>query len=244
MANKQTNKEKKVYETFQAISKDYDKLNNLISFNMHKGWKRDTIKELNVAENSRILDVCCGTGDFSLMLSIETDRKISVIGLDFSENMLSVAREKKKELNSNNVKFIHGNAMELPFGDNTFDYVTIGFGLRNTPDYEKVIGEMMRVVKPGGKVACLDTSHPTLPLYKQLYWFYFKHIMPMIGQLFSKHKKEYQWLNDSTKKFLSKKELKNLFVKTGFANVKVKSYAGGSAALHIGVKHKKWEEKI
>ncbi len=118
--------------------------------------------------------------------------------------MLSVARKKKKALKINNVEFVTGNAMELPFEDNTFNYVTIGFGLRNTTDYERVIGEMMRVVKPRGKVACLDTSHPILPIYKQLYWFYFRYIMPRIGQLFSKHKREYQWLNDSTEKFLKK----------------------------------------
>ncbi len=238
MMKNQTNKEKKVYETFQTISQDYDKLNDIISFNMHKRWKRDTIKELNIVKNSKMLDVCCGTGDFSIMLSLETDKKVSVIGLDFSENMLSVAKEKKEELKLDSVEFVHGNAMDLPFKDNTFDNVTIGFGLRNTPDYEKAIREMMRVVKPGGKVACLDTSHPTFPIYKQLYWFYFKNIMPRIGQLFSKHKEEYQWLNDSTEQFLSKKELKELFLKVGLKNVKVKSYAGGSAALHIGVKSK------
>ncbi|CAH2213391.1 demethylmenaquinone methyltransferase [Tepidibacter aestuarii] len=232
------NKEEKVYETFQNISQDYDKLNDIISFNMHKRWKRDTIKHLNIVEDSKLLDVCCGTGDFSIMLSSEIDKKISVIGLDFSENMLSVAREKKEQYKLDNVEFIHGNAMDLPFEDNTFDNVTIGFGLRNTPDYEKAISEMMRVVKPGGKVACLDTSHPTFPIYKQLYWFYFKNIMPRIGQLFSKHRKEYQWLNDSTEQFLSKKELKDLFSKVGFKNVKVKSYVGGCAALHIGVKGK------
>ena len=148
----------------------------------------------------------------------------------------AVARKKKEELKLESVEFVHGNAMALPFGDNTFDNVTVGFGLRNTPDYERVISEMMRVVKPGGKVACLETSQSTLPIYKQLYWLYFKHIMPRIGQLFSKHRKEYQWLNDSTEQFLSKEQLKDLFLKVGFKNVKVKSYVGGCAALHIGVK--------
>ena len=236
MTKKQFNKEEKVYEVFQTISSDYDKLNNIISFNMHKIWKRNTIKCLNIRDDAKILDVCCGTGDFSIMLSKESNTRISVIGLDFSENMLSVAEYKKEILMLDNVEFVYGNAMKLPFEDNTFDNVTIGFGLRNTPDYEKVISEMMRVVKPGGKVACLDTSHPTIPVYKQLYWLYFKYIMPTMGQLFSKHKKEYQWLNDSTEKFLSKKELKSLFKKVGFDHVKVKTYAGGAAALHVGIK--------
>ncbi|WP_432664717.1 demethylmenaquinone methyltransferase [Wukongibacter baidiensis] len=236
MKRKEDDKEKKVYETFQTISEDYDKLNDIISFNMHKKWKLDAIKELNVVENSEVLDVCSGTGDFSIMLSMERKKKIKVTGLDFSENMLSVAKRKKEELELDNVKFITGNAMELPFDENTFNHATIGFGLRNTPNYEKVISEMKRVVKPGGKVACLDTSHPTLPIYKQIYWFYFRHIMPRIGHLFSKHKEEYRWLNDSTEEFLSKIELRNLFYKVGLKDVNVKSYAGGCAALHIGVK--------
>lgn len=236
MKKKQTMKEKRVYEIFQTISQDYDKVNGIISFNMHKRWKRDTIKQLNIQENSKILDVCCGTGDFTFMLSLETDNKIEIIGLDFSENMLSVARKKNEELKLENVEFVHGNAMELPYEDNTFDGVVIGFGLRNTPDYEKVVKEMIRVVKPRCKVACLDTSHPTLPIFKQLYWFYFRNIMPRLGQLFSRHKKEYQWLNDSTEIFLNKKELKDLFKKVGLRDVKIKSYAGGTVALHIGVK--------
>lgn len=235
MTKKATNKENKVYDVFQTISEDYDKLNNVISFSMHKRWKKDTIKRLNLKENHKLLDVCCGTGDFSIMSS-KSNKDINVTGLDFSENMLSVARMKKKELKLDNVNFVHGNAMDLPFDDNSFNAVIVGFGLRNTPDYEQVIREMTRVVKPGGKVACLDTSHPTLPVFKQIYWLYFKYIMPRLGQLFAKHKEEYQWLNDSTEKFLNKKELKVLFEKAGLKNVKIISYAGGSAALHLGIK--------
>lgn len=233
---KRTNKEQKVYHTFQAISKDYDKLNDIISFKMHRLWKKSTIKALGITENARVLDVCCGTGDFSFMLSSESETDIQVVGLDFSENMLSVAEEKKKHQKIENVTFLQGNAMDLPFEDNQFDFVTIGFGLRNTPDYEKVIREMYRVLKTNGKLACLDTSQPTMPIYRELYWLYFKYIMPGMGQLFSRHKKEYQWLCQSSEAFLTKRELKSLFIKAGFACTRVKSFAGGAAALHTGVK--------
>lgn len=237
------NKEKKVYDIFQNISSDYDRLNNVISFNMHKRWKKDAIRRLKLPKNSRMLDVCCGTGDFSFLCSTLLDHKIEIVGLDFSENMLNEAKKKKGTLALNNIEFVHGNAMELPYEDNQFETVIIGFGLRNTPDYEQVIREMTRVVKHGGTVACLETSHPTFPIFKQLYWLYFKYIMPQLGKLLSKHKKEYQWLNDSSQSFLTKKELKLLFMKASLRNVGVVSYAGGSVALHMGQKSR-LKEKI
>src|SRR5690606_23859489 len=108
-----------------------------------------------------------------------------VTGLDFSKNMLKIGEKKVKELNLDQVTLVHGNAMELPFPDNTFDYVTIGFGLRNVPDYMQVLREMHRVVKPGGLAVCLETSQPTLIGYKQAYYFYFRFIMPIFGKLFA-----------------------------------------------------------
>lgn len=228
-------KEQKVYNTFQTIYEDYDKVNNVISFNMHKFWKKDVVKKLNIKKGSKILDVCCGTGDLSIILSY-TDNQNEVTGLDFSENMLEIAKFRIRELGRDNVKVVHGNAMDLPFEDSTFDFVTVGFGLRNTPNYELVVKEMMRVVKLGGQVACLDTSMPDIPIYKQLFNIYFRVFMPMIGNLMSRHKEEYKWLNRSTESFLTKKELKMLYEKVGLNSVKVKSYAGGAAALHIGTK--------
>src|SRR5699024_2472794 len=161
------------------------------------------------------------------------------IGLDFSENMLKVAKKRQEEDNLplDNLKFIHGNAMELPFEANSFEYVTIGFGLRNVPNYEQVLSELYRVVKPGGKVVCLETSQPTLIGYRQLYYFYFRFIMPLLGKIFAKSYKEYAWLHESAKSFPDKQKLKDLFGKVGFSDVEIKSYSGGVAAMHLG--HKK-----
>lgn len=150
--------------------------------------------------------------------------------------MLSVAKEKNQELNYNNLEFVHGNAMELPYEDNSFDFVTIGFGLRNVPDYMTVLKEMYRVVKPGGVVACLETSQPTMIGFKQLYFFYFRFIMPLFGRIFAKSYEEYAWLNESTRNFPDKKTLKQMFLDAGFSTVQVKSYTGGVAAMHMGVK--------
>ncbi|UBR33219.1 demethylmenaquinone methyltransferase [Bacillus sp. SD-4] len=134
--------------------------------------------------------------------------------------------------------FVHGDAMELPFEDNSFDYVTIGFGLRNVPDYLVALKEMNRVLKPGGMVVCLETSQPTLPVFKQMYALYFKFVMPIFGKLFAKSKEEYEWLQQSTFNFPGKEELKRMFEEAGFINVRVRSFTGGVAAMHLGYKEK------
>ena len=152
--------------------------------------------------------------------------------------MLSVGKEKVANLELDNVKLIHGNAMELPFEDGTFDYVTIGFGLRNVPDYKKVLQEMNRVLKPGGMAVCLETSHPTLFGFKQGFNFYFKYIMPLFGKIFAKSYQEYSWLQESARDFPGMKELADLFAKAGFENVSYKAHTGGVAATHYGFKKK------
>ena len=167
---KEQTKEQRVHHVFEKVYANYDKMNSVISFNRHKRWRKDVMKRMNVTKGSHVLDVCTGTGDWALALVEEVDKSGKVIGLDFSKNMLKVANEKGKHIEPSNLQFIHGNAMELPFDDHSFDYVTIGFGLRNVPDYDQVIKEMYRVVKPGGKVVCLETSQPTLFGFKQIYF--------------------------------------------------------------------------
>lgn len=232
----QQSKEERVHHVFEKIYDNYDSMNSIISFKRHKAWRKDIMKRMQVKKNSKALDVCCGTGDWSLALAEAVGTNGEVIGLDFSKNMLSVAEKKKQELKLNQLNLIHGNAMELPFDDNSFEYVTIGFGLRNVPDYKTVIGELFRIVKPGGKVVCLETSQPTLIGYRQLYYFYFRFIMPLFGKLFAKSYNEYAWLHESAKSFPNKKELKQMFLDAGFSQVQVKSYTGGVAAMHMGIK--------
>ncbi|GAB3066021.1 demethylmenaquinone methyltransferase [Virgibacillus ainsalahensis] len=229
-------KEERVHHVFEKIYSKYDSMNSIISFQRHKAWRKDVMKRMKVEVGSKALDVCCGTGDWSISLAEAVGKTGEVTGLDFSKNMLSVAKEKKKELELNQLSLLHGNAMELPFDNDTFDYVTIGFGLRNVPDYKVVLKELYRVVKPGGKVVCLETSQPTLIGYRQLYYLYFRFIMPVIGRLFAKSYKEYAWLNESAKNFPDKNELKQMFLEAGFSSVRVKSYTGGVAAMHMGFK--------
>jgi demethylmenaquinone methyltransferase/2-methoxy-6-polyprenyl-1,4-benzoquinol methylase len=231
-------KEERVHHVFENIYNKYDSMNSIISFQRHKAWRKDVMKQMDVREGSRALDVCCGTGDWALSLSEEVGPSGEVIGLDFSENMLTVAEQKKENSNLKNIHFIHGNAMELPYADNSFDYVTIGFGLRNVPDYLTVLRELHRVVKPQGIVVCLETSQPTIIGFRQLYYFYFRFIMPLIGRLFANSYQEYAWLHESAKDFPNKKELKKMFLQANFSEVKVKSYSGGVAAMHMAYKQK------
>ncbi len=229
-------KEEKVHHVFEKIYGNYDKMNTVISFQQHKIWRKDTMKRMNVSKGAKALDVCCGTADWTISLADAVGATGKVIGLDFSENMLSIGKEKTKDYEQ--IQLIHGNAMELPFPDDSFDFVTIGFGLRNVPDYLQVLKEMRRVVKPGGKVVCLETSQPTLPVFKQGYYFYFRFVMPMFGKIFAKSYKEYSWLQESARDFPGMKELASLFEKAGLSNVTYKAYSGGVAAVHIGFKEK------
>lgn len=229
-------KAKHVHGVFQNISSKYDKMNSIISFNRHRAWRKDVLKYMDVKEGSKALDLCTGTGDWALAMAPKMGAKGKIIGLDFSKNMLEVAKEKKLTNNLDNISFVHGDAMNLPYADHTFDYVTIGFGLRNVPNYEQVLQEMYRVTKPGGIAVCLETSQPTMFGFKQLFNFYFRFIMPLFGKIFAKSYKEYAWLHDSTQNFPDKKTLKNMFLQVGFSEVLVKSYSGGVAAMHLARK--------
>ncbi|WP_400242015.1 demethylmenaquinone methyltransferase [Niallia sp. JL1B1071] len=230
----QQSKEEKVHNVFEKIYGNYDKMNSLISFQQHKLWRKDTMKRMNVLKGSACLDVCCGTADWTISLAEQVGPNGEVIGLDFSENMLSIGKQKTAEYK--NIQLIHGNAMELPFADNHFDFVTIGFGLRNVPDYLTVLKEMRRVVKPGGMVVCLETSQPTMPIFRQGYYMYFRYIMPLFGKLFAKSYKEYSWLQESARDFPGTKELATMFEEAGLKRVGYKPYFGGVAAVHFGYK--------
>jgi demethylmenaquinone methyltransferase / 2-methoxy-6-polyprenyl-1,4-benzoquinol methylase len=229
-------KEQKVHQVFENISSKYDFMNSVISFQRHIAWRKDIMKRMNVRKGSKALDLCCGTGDWTLALAKVVGSNGQVLGLDFSKNMLEVAKQKVAAESLSNIELIHGNAMDLPFEDNSFDYVTIGFGLRNVPDIKQVLSEMNRVVKPGGKVVCLETSQPTMPVFRQIYYFYFKHIMPILGRIFAKSYQEYSWLQESAKDFPGRDELANEFRQAGFVDVTVKPYSGGVAAMHLGMK--------
>ncbi|MDQ0232958.1 demethylmenaquinone methyltransferase [Metabacillus malikii] len=232
----QHSKEERVHGVFEKIYKNYDQMNSVISFQRHKAWRKETMRIMQVQPGQKALDVCCGTADWSIALADKVGETGQVTGLDFSKNMLKIGQEKVEQLGLKNVTLLHGNAMELPFDDNTFDVVTIGFGLRNVPDYMQVLKEMNRVLKPGGKAVCLETSQPTAPIFKQFFAVYFRYIMPLFGKIFAKSYKEYSWLQESARDFPGMQELANMFRDAGFIEVQVKPFTGGVAAMHLGIK--------
>lgn len=227
-------KEQRVHDVFEKISTDYDKMNSVISFKQHIKWRSDIMEKMDVQPGSKALDVCCGTADWTVALAEAAGPEGHVTGLDFSANMLESAKPKTAPYE--NITLIEGNAMSLPFDDNSFDYVTIGFGLRNVPDYVTVLKEMRRVLKPGGIAVCLETSQTKIPVYRQAFRFYFKYIMPLFGKLFAKSYKEYSWLQESADEFPDMEELAQLFFQAGFDRVTYKAYSGGAAAGHIAYK--------
>lgn len=229
-------KEERVHDTFEKIYDNYDTMNSVISFKRHLKWRKQTMNMMNVQKGASALDVCCGTADWTLALAEAVGDTGSVKGLDFSKNMLSVGQKKVDSSKYSNIELFHGNAMELPFEDNQFDYVTIGFGLRNVPDYLTVLKEMLRVVKPGGQIVCMETSHPTMFGVTQVFNIYFKYIMPLFGKIFAKSYREYSWLQESASTFPGMKELAEMFKEAGAESIRIKPFTFGVAATHIGIK--------
>ena len=192
---------------------------------------------IDVPKNGQILDVAAGTGDWTIALAKELGEKGHVTGFDLSPEMLAVAREKVVEAGvSYWVTLTQGNAMELPYEDDTFDLVTIGFGLRNLPDTAKGMQELYRVLKPGGELVVLETSQPDNPVIKPFWKMYFKGVMPMMGKVFAHDKDSYDYLEKTTEEFMSFKALANLMTDTGFKTVTYQRFNFGAAAAHYGIK--------
>ena len=225
-----------VHQLFESIAPKYDRMNTLLSFRRHRVWRKRAMRAMNVSLGDTAIDICCGTCDWTISLA-EALRPGRVVGLDFSEKMLEVGQKKADDLQLKGIELVKGDAMKLPFPDNTFDHATIGFALRNVADVKTVLKEMMRVVKPGGQVISLDLSKPTWAPFRGLYYFYFQKILPLLGYVFAKSYDQYRWLPESLIQFPDYKELQNIMVeKIGLEEVIATPLTGGIAALHIGKK--------
>lgn len=230
-------KQRFVHQVFESIAPSYDKMNSVISFRMHKRWRRFAMEKMDVQSGQTALDVCCGTCDWTISIAEKVGDGGKVIGLDFSPNMLRIGQQKVQEAGlGQRVELVEGNAMELPYEDNSFDYATIGFALRNVPDPKRVLQEMRRVVKPGGKVVSLEISHPESWWFRPLFYLYFRHLMPLMGKWLARSYEQYKWLPQSLEGFPDRLTLERWMEELGFATVQSYPLTGGAAALHIGTK--------
>ena len=229
-------KQEKVFRVFEKIAKGYDRANVRISLGMQDSWKRMLIREITSGcdRRARILDLCTGTGDIALGIA-KAGENYRVTGLDFSPSMLRIAALKAKRLGISGIHWRRGNAMELPYGEETFDAVSISFGLRNCADPEQVLREIFRVLKPGGKCLCLDSFVPEIAVVRPFYRYYFGQIMPLIGGG-TAHRKEYEWLQESTESFLRPGQLADLMRDCGFDSVRMRRRMMGACVLLIAHK--------
>ncbi|HQU82800.1 MAG TPA: bifunctional demethylmenaquinone methyltransferase/2-methoxy-6-polyprenyl-1,4-benzoquinol methylase UbiE [Pyrinomonadaceae bacterium] len=240
MANDRTANEiahaKAVREMFSGIAKKYDFLNHFLSVNIDKRWRRLVRKKLETIladENSVVLDVACGTGDLSVEL--QTNAKAKVFGTDFCRPMLAIAFDKNAK-NNTQIPYIEADGMNLSFADNSFDAVTIAFGLRNFSNWQDGLKEFHRILKKDGKLVVLEFSTPIVPGFKQLFNLYFTQVLPRIGGAVSGSRGAYEYLPDSVSRFPDQKGLAEMFEKTGFSNVEFQNLTGGIAAIHSGIK--------
>ncbi len=207
-------KKDQVATMFNNISKNYDDLNRVISFGIDISWRKKVVQIVSKNNPQQILDIATGTGDLALMMSTLAPEKI--IGLDISEGMLSVGKEKisKAQLNDK-IEMVVGDSEDIPYADNTFDAITVSFGVRNFANLDKGLGEIRRVLKSGGILVILETSNPTKFPFKQGYKFYTSFILPVIGKLFSKDKIAYSYLSESANFFPFGEAFNNILKKMG-----------------------------
>ncbi|MGB1230749.1 MAG: bifunctional demethylmenaquinone methyltransferase/2-methoxy-6-polyprenyl-1,4-benzoquinol methylase UbiE [Winogradskyella sp.] len=233
--NSDASKKMQVTKMFDTISKDYDGLNRVISFGIDVKWRQKVVKLVADKNPEQILDIATGTGDLAISLTATNAKKI--IGLDISDGMLEVGRQKITSKNLDDIiTMVIGDSEDLPFSDNTFDAITVSFGVRNFENLEKGLAEILRVLKPNGLFVILETSVPTNPIYKLGYKAYSKLILPTIGKLFSKDKVAYTYLSESASVFPYGTALNNILIKIGFINVKDLPQTMGVATIYTATK--------
>ena len=232
----------KVNDLFARIARRYDLLNDLQSFGLHRLWKRRVVQLANVKSGDRALDLCCGTGDISFALA---KNGAETTGLDFSAQMLEVAKARNARLHSRNPKsktpdpnFVQGDAQQLPFPDNSFDAVTVGYGLRNLANLDRGLDEMIRVAKPGGRIISLDFGKPPNFLWRKMYFAHLSCSVPLIGLLFCGNASAYAYILESLKHYPAQLAVAEKMRERKLQNVRCFNLLGGAMAINYGEKSK------
>lgn len=228
-------KKEQVAKMFDTISGNYDGLNRVISFGIDQNWRKKVLQLVAAKNPKQILDIATGTGDLAILLAKTNAEKI--IGLDISAGMLDVGRKKVTAKNLNNrIELILGDSENIPFGDNSFDAITVAFGVRNFETLDKGLSEILRVLRPNGIFVILETSNPVKTPFRQGYFFYTKYILPLIGKFFSKDNSAYGYLSESASVFPYGEELNNILRKIGFIDVKAMPQTFGVATIYTASK--------
>ena len=234
----------KVNDLFAAIARRYDLLNDLQSFGLHRRWNRRVAALAAAAPGARALDLCCGTGDIAFALA---RRGAETTGLDFSEKMLEVAESKKQKTENRkqekipqsairNPQFMQGDAQQIPFPDNSFDIVTVGYGLRNLAGWERGLDEMFRVARPGARLIVLDFGKPPNALWRKIYFTHLKISVPLIGWLFCGNAQAYAYILESLKHYPAQLAVAGKMRDLKLVNVRVINLLGGAMAINYGEK--------
>lgn len=226
-----------VADVFHSVAAKYDIMNDVMSMGIHRLWKRFTIDCSGVRPGQQVLDLAGGTGDITALFSKRVGPTGKVVLADINESMLNVGRDKLRDLGLvTNIEFVQANAEALPFADNSFDVVSIGFGLRNVTDKDAALRSIFRVLKPGGRLLVLEFSKPQSEILSKAYDLYSFRILPFMGQLIANDKESYQYLAESIRMHPDQETLKQMMQDAGFAEVSYHNLTGGIVALHRGYK--------
>jgi demethylmenaquinone methyltransferase / 2-methoxy-6-polyprenyl-1,4-benzoquinol methylase len=220
---------------FDRIAGVYDLMNTAMTAGLHHGWRERAADRAELDPGDRALDVCCGTGDLALALAGRVGLRGNVVGADFSEPMLDLARRKAAERGVKHVTFEWADALELPYGNAEFDAVTVGFGVRNLADLEAGLAEMARVLQPGGRLVILEITQPRRPPLSTFYELWFDRIVPLLGTL-AGDREAYTYLPESVKRFPPPEGLAAAMDAAGFDRIRYTVLAGGIIAIHSGVR--------
>ncbi len=230
-------KARRVAEVFHSVAAKYDLMNDLMSGGVHRLWKRITIEASAVRPGHKILDIAGGTGDLSYQFARRVGKEGLVVLADINASMLTVGRDRLLDRGvAGNIQFAQADAQYLPFPDNTFDCITIAFGLRNVTDKDLALRSMLRVLKPGGRLLVLEFSKPRNQLLEKAYDTYSFTLLPLMGKLITNDADSYRYLAESIRMHPDQETLKAMMTDAGFVNTEFNNMTGGIVALHKGIK--------